>query len=279
MTDILEVLFNEKFIQELEDASQLGRHSHVRQLMEDIANVSIMRLDTFSMTKLWELMIMVFKWQITVAKENELFLLTERHLQGVNQFVLNQPIASKIMSYREKVHKLGRETNCKCVVMMRSALVDWLKDFNVRVSLLLRLGLQRNDGSFCIPNNPAERILEIIRKPGDNIYLYENEEGYIQNREQDANTSEVSFIVNDILGHSEGNVKNVGNSYLRFLQNNKSSFESKQGTSVNNCEFEVQLVNMKDRSEFKDIGDKSGESTTLHEDLLRLLDENLLEKE
>lgn len=238
-----------------------------------------MRLDTFSMSKLWELMIMVFKWQITVAKEDELFLLTERHLQGVKRLVVNQPIASKIISYHEKIYKLGRETNHKCLVMMRNALIDWLKDFNVRVSLLLRLGLQRNDGSFCIPNNPAERVLEIVRKPGDNIYFYESEENFMQNKEQDTNTSEVSFIVDEILGHREDNVKNVGNSYLRFLQNNKNNFESQQGTSTNKCEFEVQLVSVKERSEFKDIADKSSESTTLHDDLLRLLDEDLLEKE
>ncbi|XP_077285512.1 organic solute carrier partner 1 [Arctopsyche grandis] len=274
LTDILEVLFNEKLIRELEDAPQLGKHNHVRQLMEDIANVSIMRLDAFSMTKLWELMVMVFKWQISVTKPNELFILTERHLQGVIQLVPDQPVISKIMRFYHKIYKMGKDTHEKCILMMRNAILIWLQDFNVRVSLLLRLGLQRNDGSFYMTNNPDEKMLKILQNVGESIYLYEDADDDLprDGRNLNTNTSEVSFLVQDILGDSKDTIKNTGSFDLRFLQKDKGKLDCKQ-RSHSVCEFEIKTSeNVKSKPDIENLNETSASTSTLHDDLLMLLD-------
>lgn len=47
----------------------VNTHEEVRNIIEDVTQSSSMRLDTVSMGKLWDLITMVFKWQLSVTDD------------------------------------------------------------------------------------------------------------------------------------------------------------------------------------------------------------------
>lgn len=44
-------------------------HQDIKDIIEDITQSSSMRLDSVSMSKLWDLITMVFKWQMSVTDD------------------------------------------------------------------------------------------------------------------------------------------------------------------------------------------------------------------
>lgn len=167
LTDITEVLFNDALLDELSAVQNLESHNNVRTLLEDIASVSIMRLDPVSMNKLWELMTMMLKWQISLIRPHELAELTRRHLQGVRDLPLQQAI-TKMDRALQRFDAIFQHMTAQELSFTRNALLFWLGDFRIKVSILLKLGLQRNDGSFVLSENV---ISKYVHNLGKNIYL------------------------------------------------------------------------------------------------------------
>jgi hypothetical protein len=65
--------------------------AQVRIILSDIASCSLMRLDTQSLEKLLDLMIMIFKWQLfLMSNPDDLFLITVRHLQSIGRIYPEQ---------------------------------------------------------------------------------------------------------------------------------------------------------------------------------------------
>lgn len=276
LSDIIEVLFNEQLIKELEDAPQLGRHTHIKQLMEDIASVSVMRLDSFSMNKLWELMIMVFKWQLTNIKPNELFVLTDRHLSGILELLPGHPVLSKVEAFRSKIYTAGAQIPEERIVFMRNLLVSWLNDFHTKVSLLLRLGLQRSDGSFIIINNPDENIAKILLSLGSNIYSYENAENE-EEKFLNADVSEVSFLSQDFLGEGlKNNIKASGFKHYFLQKSSKSANVKSEVATSSSCKFEME-DSKRGVSKMDDLQFDCESQIDLHQDLLAILSDELKE--
>ncbi|KAJ8714955.1 hypothetical protein PYW08_004936 [Mythimna loreyi] len=67
LTDVATVLLHPKLLDELFTPQPVAAHALIKQLLQDIATSSIMKLDDYSMSKLWDLMTMIFKWQLSVA--------------------------------------------------------------------------------------------------------------------------------------------------------------------------------------------------------------------
>lgn len=47
----------------------VSSHDEIRNIIEDVTQSSSMRLDLLSMAKLWDLITMVFKWQMSVTDD------------------------------------------------------------------------------------------------------------------------------------------------------------------------------------------------------------------
>lgn len=135
---------------QLSPANHLLTHKQCRILLSDIACCSLMRLDANSMDKLWDLMVMVLKWQLTLSGSDTQHLLdlTFRHMDGIGRLcpesrktTLIDCTKRHLIEYWDQMAETDR-TDC------RGALLHWLRPFSVKISVLIRLGFQRPDGTF-----------------------------------------------------------------------------------------------------------------------------------
>ncbi|CAH2006817.1 unnamed protein product [Acanthoscelides obtectus] len=114
----------------------------------------------------------------------------------------------------------------------------WLKDFNIRVSLLLRMGLQTMDGNFVV-NNLSPVAEEMLKNLGENIYQVTQNGKILEN----SNTSEITgtdhpkvneleLFATEILGErklSSGSTETNGNTFkLSINDENDNASESKR---------------------------------------------------
>lgn len=69
LEDIISDLVSKELMGDMMKPGVLTSHEDIRNIIEDITQSSSMRLDTFSMGKLWDLITMVFKWQLTITDD------------------------------------------------------------------------------------------------------------------------------------------------------------------------------------------------------------------
>ncbi|XP_014252978.1 protein OSCP1 [Cimex lectularius] len=154
LNDIVRIMFNHRFMEELFKPQEIYNKGALKSLFYDLAHASIMRLNETSMNKLYDLMTMVFKWQVFSASHpRELVLITLNHLDSIRALV-TCPIIQKQLdtAYFMFIKTYGQMT-CGELQRVRYSLLNFLQDVRIRVSLLLRQRLQNPDGSFVIPTN------------------------------------------------------------------------------------------------------------------------------
>ncbi|XP_017125317.1 protein OSCP1 [Drosophila elegans] len=173
--DVTTVLLEPKFIDSLLNGSkhnnaQLLTTEHCKFMLNDIATCSLMRLDEQSMSKLWNLMTMVYKWQLFVSRhQHHLLEITFRHLEAINRLY---PDAKRHMLIDFTKNTLldfwnasGEEAQLSIYQTNRA----WLQCFNTKISLLIRLGFQAMDGSF-FKDVDQDYFAEYVQSAGDNLY-------------------------------------------------------------------------------------------------------------
>lgn len=141
--------------------------------MSDIASCSLMRLDSHSLDKLLDLMIMVFKWQMfLISHPNELLNVTLRHLNGVGKLIPEQGKMILIDQANQFFFNHWNEINEEQKFSIVRKLNKFLSPFNVRISLLIRMRLQLRDGSFTdrIASASNDFFRYYIQNLGENIY-------------------------------------------------------------------------------------------------------------
>lgn len=88
MNDIAGIMLNEKFLDELFKPQEIYNRAALHNVFHDIAHSSLMRLNNGSMSKLYDLMTMVFKHQVFSAREpKDLILITLNHLDSMRYLV------------------------------------------------------------------------------------------------------------------------------------------------------------------------------------------------
>ncbi|CAD6243295.1 GSCOCG00013026001-RA-CDS [Cotesia congregata] len=171
LDDITAALVDPKIISAIFTDSRISSLSWIRSTLEKIALCSIMRLDQDSMNKLFDLMMMMVKFQLSTATgPREIILLTLNHVDGLRNMTSRNGIHEKITVVHELIIKVTVITDliftkydnfydifmskkygkltCNEIWDARNECLDLLEDINVRVSILLKLGLQNEDTSF-----------------------------------------------------------------------------------------------------------------------------------
>lgn len=174
--DVTVVLLEPKFIDSLivgstHNNSQLLTVDHCKYMLNDIATSSIMRLDKSSMDKLWNLMTMIYKWQLYISKNpQDLLDITFRHLDAISRL---RPDAQRTMLVDFTKNVLLDFWNVLSddgqwgVYQTNKA---WLQCFNTKISLLIRLGFQSLDGTF-VRAVEASYYKEFVESVGENVYV------------------------------------------------------------------------------------------------------------
>ncbi|VDM25160.1 unnamed protein product [Toxocara canis] len=152
LSDILYMMFNKKFLDELFKPQEVYSRRTMRSLFEKLAHSSIMRLNETSMDKLYDLMTMAFKYQLQLCTgPNQLLLISMNHLDNIRKIL---PDDENMQDMVDTAHNM---------------------DARVKVSLLLRENKQMDDGRFFLFPDDHIELLFRGNPPGTIRYYEEGE--------------------------------------------------------------------------------------------------------
>ncbi|XP_063625817.1 protein OSCP1 [Cydia splendana] len=267
LTDVVTVLLHPTLLEELFIPQPVATHAVVKQLLQDISATSIMKLDDYSMSKLWDLMTMIYKWQLSVATNQNIFDITRRHLKSVAIIMpKNFPkcIIEHTMRKFETLAQRFTDDDYKC---LSNTLILWFSEYHTKISVLLRLGLQRKDGTFNLPSTISPNIINNL---GENIYKYDNKKNSVEEYESRcAGTHEISCLLGPI--EKVSTVKAKVELQLPIELYNKES--QKKTIEINrDTQFES-IVMTQIRNKTTDLNFVPDIPKSPHEDLLEMMDE------
>ncbi|CAL1267099.1 unnamed protein product [Larinioides sclopetarius] len=163
--DIISTMLNDQFIKELFEPQHMYSRSAMQSVFEKLVHSSIMRLNSNSMSKLYDLMLMVFKYQVVNCENpEEILLVTLNHMDAIKNCAKPYPELKErvenvysllISNYKDMPHE---DYQClyKCIEV-------FLKDLNIRVSVLMRLGLQLPSGEIAPCRNKQIMNVDFIK--------------------------------------------------------------------------------------------------------------------
>lgn len=109
-------MLNQRFLEELFKPQQVYNKDALRSVFNDLAHSSIMRLNEESMGKLYDLMRMVFKYQVFAATEpKDLILITLNHLDQMRNIISSQAVNKQVDSAYFLLVKVQYDNNCCCM--------------------------------------------------------------------------------------------------------------------------------------------------------------------
>ncbi|XP_011631586.2 protein OSCP1 isoform X2 [Pogonomyrmex barbatus] len=162
LNDVTAALLNPKILSSIFEVSPMMGMPQLRATLESVALSSIMKLDKSSMDKLFDLMTMMVKYQLTAATgPREVILITLNHIDAMRDMVGDVNTQKCIsMAHQMIVNFYGCLTFDEVWNARQSCLKE-LEPCNVRVSILLRRGLQNDDATFnVIPQKYDEKYTE-----------------------------------------------------------------------------------------------------------------------
>lgn len=131
-----------------------------------------MRLDPVSMDKLWDLMVIIFKWQLFVARNDphRLINITFKHLDGIAKIMPEMKKGILVDMVKMKLLTVWDTCDDEAKLNIATVVCNWLHPFNVKISILMRLGLQDDSCNF-IPIDLSNRThSDLLANIGENIY-------------------------------------------------------------------------------------------------------------
>ncbi|XP_041463067.1 protein OSCP1-like [Lytechinus variegatus] len=150
MHDIVKTMFNQRFVVELFKPQDIYSKKAMRTVFDRLAHASIMRLNTASMDKLYDLMTMAVKYQISLClRPKDILLVTLNHMDAIRSFVCDNPTL-----------KAGVEGVCRLLLktfsgvtlgefqLIRQTLLGFFQDMHIRVSIFLKEKVQSSNGRF-----------------------------------------------------------------------------------------------------------------------------------
>ena len=88
LQDVIKTMLSKKFVEELFRAQEMYSMVSTRQIFEKLAHSSIMKLNTTSMNKLFDLMLMGLKYQVLSATSpEEIYHMTMKHMNTTSDII------------------------------------------------------------------------------------------------------------------------------------------------------------------------------------------------
>lgn len=155
LCDIICTLTNKEFMEQLFKPQELYEKTKMRHFFETLVHSSIMRLNISSMDKLYALMTMAFKYQIIKCVDAEqLILITLNHLDEMMAIAKNNDtLKLQLEEVYDRILIGYKNLKSWEYYIIRNCLLNYFVDFKIRIALLLKIGKQKENGSFNIFNN------------------------------------------------------------------------------------------------------------------------------
>jgi len=150
LQDVISTMFSEKFISELFKAQKMYSSTSTRQIFDRLAHSSIMRLNTSSMDKLYDLMTMGCKYQVvSCAHPLDLYQVCLNHLDALRVLVRTSPEVGRLVeNCVTNLEEMFARMRVGDLHLLRYTLARFFQDRRVKVSLFLTDALQAQDGSM-----------------------------------------------------------------------------------------------------------------------------------
>lgn len=170
VNDIVSTMFNKQFVEELFKPQEVYSKQALRTVFEKLAHSSIMRLNANSMDKLYDLMTMVFKYQISLCSyPEEILFITLNHLDAIRKYTQSSP---EVLSIVNNVYLLllknYQQLTSGELQLLRYTLLSFFQDLQIRVSVFLKDGSQHSSGRFVLnrggPVPPGVKVPGTIRE-------------------------------------------------------------------------------------------------------------------
>ena len=168
-------------MKEIKKPNIVAKHESVRRTFEIIVHSSIMKLNENSMSKLFELMLMSFKFQIVRTRyPEEIYKITLNHLESMRE-ILNTVDMKGNKSLIETLDNIINEFKSEYgkllaydFIILKSTILRFLQGKNIKVSLFLDKNLQGHNGVLYLPME--EKAPPLVGKPGV-VTVYSNGNG------------------------------------------------------------------------------------------------------
>ncbi|KAK4873925.1 hypothetical protein RN001_013285 [Aquatica leii] len=179
------------------------------------------------MSRLWDLITMVFKWQITLS--SDIIGVTLRHLYEIETYLINPETHLQLHRVQNVIENFNKILGKTEKEKIREDILTWMQGYNIKVALLLRMGLQNEDGTFIFDNhNPVAE--EMLKNLGENIYeVTQNGKILEQENKEKANEKEnyeLQTFADEMLGKRKMSSENCPNMRL-LINDNKQKDEIK----------------------------------------------------
>ncbi|XP_065091931.1 protein OSCP1 [Ochlerotatus camptorhynchus] len=308
LREITEVLLDPKFLHYISTAYQHNMLTvqQTRILLTDIACCSLMRLDVNSMDKLWDLMIMIFKWQMYLTNKSAQALmdLTFRHLDGIGRLIPEMRKQILIDNVKKSLIEIWEPLCEDDQIIVHRRVYKWLKPYTTKISILIRMGLQKSDGEFELSPHSNVFYNYYINNIGENIYSKTANLQVLKSQMDQtgkdsttddlaAKSHEIDTLVQQLnIQHtceetdepelSASSIEKLGSvhgglSEIVINQNTESESKTNQAGNVTQSSDETNLTKFmkKIKMEDSDFVVKHIETTNPNEELLKMFDQNL----
>ena len=163
--DVIKHMFSEAFIRELIVPQPLYSMTSTRQVFDKIAQSSIMKLQTSSMNKLFDLMLMGLKLQLlTLTYPEELLKITLNHIQELKNLITSRESLLLLEFTSEILIKTYSSYSSAVYNRIRQTLLRFFQNRNVKVTMFLHSGIQLQDGTIKIEVNNGIPFADIPGK-------------------------------------------------------------------------------------------------------------------
>lgn len=163
--DVVKAMFDPQFVDELFKPQEVYTQKATRHIFDKLAHSSIMRLSENSMDKLYDLMTMVFKYQlVNCLQPREIMDVTLTHLATIKSYMTDRAVIKLADDFEKRARDLYGTFQPFDWIELCRTLFHFLQGKSIKVSLLLQEGLQNLDGTIKVP--PQSQLLGALGPAG-----------------------------------------------------------------------------------------------------------------
>ena len=236
--DIGNLLYNKKFQNDLFIHKKPSKHQEVKSIFETLAHSSIMRLNSTSMNKLFELMLMTLKLQILRSKyPEEIYQITINHFIGVieimNQIDFNdKAMINMVKEAMDNFINIYGNLSPYDYIILKSIILRFLQGKNVKVSIFIQENLQETNSILFLPMN--EESPPFVGKSGivkdkisgkEDYYELKLSKCYIENKNDDRMKNFTTNFGKNMFGINSLHL--IGREKIKKKEDNKEEYNDK----------------------------------------------------